>query len=141
MTKMKACGFAVALVVLVFAFAPVKVNAGGFAATLISPKAGAVLVPGERVKVEWKTTLPNPINLSWCETELWLSIDGGKTFPMCITPLMDPRVTFFYWTVPNMPTKTAILDVRFGCESIFPESYSPQYASPFEITEPRAQLY
>jgi hypothetical protein len=58
--------------------------------------------------------LPN-IDLSWCELELYLSVDGGATFPFRITPQLDPRAAFFYWTVPNMPTATAVLDIRFGC--------------------------
>ncbi len=138
---MRSAGFTVMLFVLAFIFAPAKLDAGGYSATLISPKAGAILVPGQRVKVEWKTSIPNPIDVSWCEMEVWLSLDGGRTFTMCITPIMDPRATFFYWTVPNTPTKQAVLDIRFGCEGIYPESYSPQTTSPFEITQSTTQLY
>jgi len=138
---MKIAGLTVTLFLLALAFAPARLDAGNYSATLISPKAGAVLIPGQRIKVEWKSSLPNPIDLSWCEMEVWLSLDGGRTYTMCITPLLDPRVTFFYWTVPATPTKTAVLDIRFGCEGVYPESYSPQTASPFEITKPTAQLF
>jgi hypothetical protein len=106
---------------------------GGYSATLISPTAGAVLYPGERVRVEWSATLPST-SANMCEAELWLSLDGGRTFSFCITPQMDPKVRYFYWTVPNMPTKTAVLDIRFGCEHYYPECYSPQPQSPFVIS-------
>jgi hypothetical protein len=90
--------------------------------TLISPKAGQVLHPGDNVRVEWKTLTASRINWSFCELELWLSLDGGGTYPVRITPSMDPRITFFYWTVPDTPTNAAALDIRFGCEPISPKS-------------------
>lgn len=120
---------------------PATLNAqGGYAAKLISPSAGKVLFAGQQVRVEWKTLLPH-VDYSWCETEVYLSIDGGATFPFRITPQLDPRATFFYWTVPNMPTTAAVLDIRFGCEAHYPESYSPQTASPFTIAASGGQLY
>ena len=36
---------------------------------------------------------------------------AGETFPMCITPILDPKATHFDWTVPNMPTNAAVLDI------------------------------
>ena len=120
---------------------PATLNAqGSYAAKLVSPAAGQALVPGQQVRVEWKTLLPH-LDYSWCELEVYLSIDGGATFPFRITPQLDPRVTFFYWIVPNMPTNAAVLDIRFGCEAYYPESYSPQTASPFRITPNVGQLY
>jgi hypothetical protein len=73
--------------------------------------------------------------------EVYLSLDGGRTFPFRITPQLDPRASFFYWIVPNTPTSTAVLDIRFGCEANYPESYSPQTRSPFAIAHSTAQLY
>ena len=65
--------------------------------------------------------------------EVWLSLDGGKTYSMIISPWMDPKAQYFWWTVPNMPTNAAVLDVRFGCEPGYPECYAPQPASTFVI--------
>lgn len=73
--------------------------------------------------------------------EIWLSLDGGKTFPTYIVPFMDPRSKYFYWTVPNTPTNAAVLDIRFGCDLHYPESYSPQPASTFVIAQTAGQLY
>ena len=52
---------------------------------------------------------------------------------MCITPVMDPKAQYLYWTVANLPTNTAVLDIRFGCEGWYPEIYAPQPASMFII--------
>jgi hypothetical protein len=100
---------------------------------LISPVAGQVLYPGQKIMIEWKHMLPN-IPLAGCESEAWLSLDGGSTFSMWIT-FLDPRNTSFLWTVPNMPTNAAVLDIRFGCDLHYPESYAPQPASMFTIAK------
>jgi hypothetical protein len=73
--------------------------------------------------------------------ELVLSLDGGISFNTYITPPFDPRTRYFYWTVPNTPTNAAMLDIRFGCEVFYPESRSPQTASPFVIMQTAGQFY
>jgi hypothetical protein len=123
--------FAVALTVAP-QFVTTSNAAGTYSATLISPRVGQVLYPGQKVRVEWKSVLPN-IELGACEMEVWLSLDGGRTFTMWISPWMDPKAQYFYWTVPNTPTNAAVLDIRFGCEPGYPESYAPQPASTFVI--------
>jgi len=71
-----------------------------------------------------------------CEAEVWLSLDGGRTFTAWISPWMDPAgPKYFDWTVPNWPTNAAVVDIRFGCETRYPESYSPQPASTFVIAQ------
>ena len=111
-------------------------SAGGtYSATLISPRVGQVLYPGQHVRVEWKSVLPNLKGLAGCEMEVWLSVDGGRTFLMCISPWLNPKDTFFDWTVPNMPTNAAVMDIRFGCEVFYPETYAPQPASTFVIAQ------
>lgn len=109
-------------------------NAGGtYSAKLISPRVGQVLYPGQHVRVQWKSTLPNMERLVGCEMEVWLSVDGGRTFLMCVSPWLNPKENSFDWTVPNMPTNAAVLDIRFGCEVFYPESFAPQPASTFVI--------
>lgn len=133
---MKNRGFVVIVIAVALSVAPILVNtskaAGGYSAQLISPRAGQVVCPGQTIRVEWKSTLPS-INLGACEMEVWLSLDGGRTFSMWISPWMDPKAQYFYWTVPNIPTNQAVLDIRFGCEPGYPESYAPQPASMFTI--------
>jgi hypothetical protein len=113
---------------------------GKYSAQLISPTGGQVLYPGQKVRVDWKSVLPS-INLEGCEAEVWLSLDGGRNFTMCITPIMDPKAQYFYWTVPNLPTNAAVLDIRFGCEGWYPENYAPQPASMFTISTSTVPSY
>ena len=139
-SKMKTLArFVVTLFLLAFAFAPSRMFAlppppPSFSVTLISPTAGQVLHAGQQVRVQWQTSIRNPIRWPSCEEmELWLSLDGGYTYAMQITPQMDPRTTFFYWSVPDMPTNSALLDIRYGCEPFYPETYNTQTPSPFVI--------
>src|SRR4249920_3313730 len=76
----------------------------------------------QQIMIEWNHTLPR-IPLAGCESELWLSLDGGSTF-MWIT-FLAPTSTSLLWTVPNTPTNSAVLDIRFGCDLHYPESYAP----------------
>src|SRR2546429_4832924 len=141
---MKTRGFVVAFFAVALSVAPQFVNtssaADKYSARLVSPTAGQVLYPGQQVRVEWQATFPKN-DAGGCEMEVWLSLDGGRTFTMCLTPHVDPHMTYFYWTVPNTPTNAAVLDIRFGCEFYYPESYSPQTNSPFVISQATGQLY
>jgi len=132
------------LFVVAFALAPQLLNTsrgtlaageGTYSAKLISPRAGQVLYTGQRVRIQWDASFPDMKNLHGCEMELWLSLDGGRTFSTCITPTITPRTKYFDWTVPNTPTSAAVLDIRFGCEHYYPETYSPQPESTFVIAQ------
>ena len=134
---MKIRGF-VALLAVALSVAPQFVNTSsaqtaGYSAKLISPTIGQVLHPGQTVRVAWNSKLPN-VNLGACEEEVWLSLDGGRTFTAWISPWLNPAgPKYFDWTVPNWPTNAAVMDIRFGCEPGYPESYAPQPASTFVI--------
>ena len=142
---MKTRGLLVTIFAVALGCAPLFVNAssaasGGYSAQLISPTAGQVLYPGQQVRVEWKTALPD-IPLPGCEMEVWLSLDGGAHFTLCLTPHLDPHAKYFYWTVSNTPTNAAVLDIRFGCDLHYPESYAPQSASMFTIAKSGVPSY
>jgi hypothetical protein len=137
---MKTQRFIITLFALTFAFAPQLFRTASaeprgpkYSAQLISPIAGEVLVPGQVVRVEWTSVLPKVVDLSWCETEIRLSLDGGTTFTW-ITGERDPRVKYFDWTVPNTPTNAAVLDIHFGCLGYYPETESLQVRSAFVIS-------
>lgn len=132
---MKTLGVVVILFLVAFAVAPANVNAQStYSARLISPTAGQVLHPGQKVRVQWEATLPNLKHVYGCEGEIWLSLDGGRTFPTIITPPGIPYTSrSFNWIVPNTPSNAAVLDIRFGCEWYYPETPSPQPASTFVI--------
>jgi hypothetical protein len=137
---MKIRGFVVAFFAVALSAVPQFVNtssaaSGGYSAKLISPAAGQVLHPGQIVRVEWKSVLPPVRYPDACEMEVFLSLDGGRTFNTLISPWLDPKAQYFYWAVPNLPTNAAVLDIRFGCEPGYPETYAPQPASTFVITK------
>lgn len=104
----------------------------GYGAKLISPKAGQVLVPGQVVRIQWTADFPN-VDLTMCEAEVLLSLDGGRTIHMRLTEQRNPKLQYFDWTVPNTPTKEAVLDIRFGCLNLYPETRSLQVQSAFVI--------
>ena len=83
---------------------------GKYSAKLISPRAGEVLHPGQVVRIEWTAKFPG-VDLTMCETEVLLSLDGGRTIYMLLTEQRNPQVQYFDWTVPNAPTNAAVLDV------------------------------
>ena len=138
--NMKAPRFILALLALTVALAPqmpesasAKPYKPGYSAKLISPRAGQVLVPGQVVRIVWTANFPD-VDLTMCETEILLSLDGGNTTYMRLTESRNPRVQYFDWVVPNAPTNTAVLNIRFGCLNIFPETPSIQLQSVFVIS-------
>jgi hypothetical protein len=125
------------LLALTFLFAPQSLQTASarrknsYGAKLISPKPGEVLIPGQVVRVAWTASFPD-VDLTMCEMEVLLSIDGGRTFTY-VTEQRDPTLQHFNWTVPKTPTKAAILDIRFGCLGIYAETSSLQVQSTFVI--------
>lgn len=103
-----------------------------YSATLITPTPGQVLIPGQTCRIQWTSTLPD-INPSLCETELRLSLDGGRTFTW-LTGERDPTVKYFDWVVPNTPSRAAVIDVHFGCLGYYPETASIQTQAAFVIS-------
>ena len=108
-----------------------------YSARLISPRPGEILTPGQVVRVQWTANFPD-VDLTMCETEVLLSLDGGNTIYMLLTEQRNPRIQYFDWTVPNTPTNQAVLDIRFGCLNIYPETSSLQLRSSFVIKSPPA---
>jgi hypothetical protein len=48
-----------------------------YSATLMSPRPGQILQPGKVVRIAWMANFPD-VDLSMCETEVLLSLDGGE---------------------------------------------------------------
>jgi hypothetical protein len=90
-------------------------------------------MPGQVVRIEWTADFPH-VDLTMCETEILLSLDGGATIYMFVASQRNPKVQYFNWTVPNAPTNAAVLDIRFGCLNLYPETSSPQVQSAFVIS-------
>ena len=135
---MKSKQLVLVLFALIFALAPQSPKTAfaqpnkRYTARLISPRPGQVLSPGQVVRIEWTADFPD-VDLSMCETEVFLSLDGGKTIYARLTESRNPAVQYFDWTVPNTPTSQAVLDIRFGCLNLYPETPSLQLKSVFTI--------
>lgn len=82
-------------------------------ARLVAPAAGAELQAGSLAVVEWEeTALPEHTE----EWEAFLSVDGGRTYPLRVTPHLDIGIRRFSFRVPDVPTQEARLMLRFGDE-------------------------
>ena len=136
---MKTPRFILALLALTVALAPQSPKTAfsrpytkDYSAKLISPRPGEVLVPGQVVRIQWTADFPD-VDLTMCEAEVLLSLDGGRTIYMRLIESRNPTLQYFDWTVPNTPTNEAVLDIRFGCLNIYPETRSVQIRSAFVI--------
>ena len=134
---MKTPRLLLALLALTVAMAPqspltARPQPGDYSAKLISPRPGQVLTPGQVVRIQWQANFPH-VDLTMCEAEVLLSLDGGRTIYMRLMESRNPTLQYFDWTVPNTPTNEAVLDIRFGCLNIYPETRSLQIQSAFVI--------
>jgi hypothetical protein len=80
------------------------------------------------VDVVW-SSFPDDVE----ELELLLSIDGGRTFPLRLTPQIDPRSGSFTWVVPRVAAQAARLRIRFGRDG---DEIEGEPGAPFSIYVP-----
>src|ERR1700712_2541253 len=88
----------------------------GAAVELLAPRAGATLAAGSEAELAWTpgagfSRLPDAE-----EWEAFLSLDGGATYPVRITPHLDQDLRRVRWQVPPIPAADARLLLRFGDE-------------------------
>jgi hypothetical protein len=86
---------------------------GAPAVQLVAPRAGATLAAGSTAELEWAPFAKLAGVEEW---EAFLSVDGGKTYPVRITPHLDQDLRRVTWQVPSTPTPDARLLLRFGDE-------------------------
>src|SRR6185295_2844329 len=80
---------------------------------LVAPQAGATLAAGATAELAWAPLAPFPEIEEW---EAFLSLDGGKTYPVRITPHLDQSLRRTFWQVPPIPTPDARILLRIGDE-------------------------
>jgi hypothetical protein len=85
--------------------------------TFLSPGKGEALAPGSIVEVRWTSLCNGPQDREIDEAELALSLDGGKTFPIRVTPELKPCTARFLWKVPALAAAHARLALRAGSEA------------------------
>lgn len=78
---------------------------------LTAPRDGAELTAGSLATVAWEDPPPDAV-----EWEAFLSVDGGRSYPMRITPHLDLAIRSFTFQVPAFPTREARILLRFGDE-------------------------
>jgi hypothetical protein len=84
---------------------------------LLSPAPHARLTAGTIAVIEWQAErhLLDP-EFEIEEWEAFLSLDGGRSYSIRLTPHMDVAARQFFWRVPDLPTPAARLILRFGNE-------------------------
>jgi hypothetical protein len=89
---------------------------------LAAPRDGTRLEAGSLAELEW-APLGGMGGMGGMggrerpeEWEAFLSIDGGATYPIRITPHLDRDLRRVLWEVPALPTRDARLLLRFGDE-------------------------
>lgn len=100
---------------------------------IVSPRAGDALVAGGKMRVEWRADDA----LAFEEWEAFLSLDGGATWPLRLTPHLDRRLRRVEVDLPEVPTRDARLLLRFGDER---EERELELAARLTITEPASRL-
>jgi hypothetical protein len=83
---------------------------------LVAPRAGATLAAGSTAELEWAagSGLAGVPHVE--EWEAFLSLDGGATYPLRITPHLDQDLRRVRFQVPPIPTPDARVLLRFGDE-------------------------
>lgn len=98
------------------ALAPVSARETAVPVRLLAPQAGVTLVAGSMADLEWAPLGGFDRFPEVEEWEAFLSLDGGATWPVRITPHLDQDLRHFHWQVPPVPTKDARILLRFGDE-------------------------
>lgn len=77
--------------------------------SILSPRENEVLTAGASHVVRW-----SPIPAEVDEFEILLSLDGGSSYPVRLTPQLDPATRAYLWRVPDLPARSARLRLRWG---------------------------
>jgi hypothetical protein len=83
---------------------------------LVTPHASTTLAAGSTAEIEWAPVAGFAELQTSEEWEAFLSVDGGATYPVRITPHLDSDLRRFRFQVPPIPTAHARLLLRFGDE-------------------------
>lgn len=82
----------------------------------LSPSAGEALAPGAIVDVRWAPICRTEGQREIDEAEIVLSLDGGRTFPVRVSPDLNPCTAKYVWKVPALPSSDARLALRAGMD-------------------------
>lgn len=83
---------------------------------VVAPAPGTELTAGSMASVEWEALEDGLGGRRIHEWEAFLSLDGGRTWPLRLTPHLDIGIRRFNFQVPAFPSRDARLLLRFGDE-------------------------
>jgi hypothetical protein len=83
---------------------------------LLAPWAGAALAAGSTAELEWTPGARFADLQKVQEWEAFLSLDGGATYPVRITPHLDQDLRRIRFQVPPLPARDVRILLRFGDE-------------------------
>jgi len=93
------------------------------ALAILAAPSRVLATPRGEVEIPGVVRAGDVVTLRWSgvpgdadELELLLSLDGGRHFPLRVSPELDARERVWRWRVPNVPTSEARLLVRWGNE-------------------------
>jgi len=96
---------------------PAAAQEAGAPVRLVAPQAGTRLAAGSMAELEWAPLAGFDRLLPKVEEwEAFLSLDGGATYPVRITPHLDQDLRRIRWQVPPFPARDARILLRFGNE-------------------------
>jgi len=81
---------------------------------IVSPRPGSELEAGGRAVIEWR--IASPAAPDFEEWEAFLSLDGGRSWPVRLTQHLDGALRRVTVDLPAVPTPDARLLLRFGDE-------------------------
>lgn len=107
---------------------------------VLAPQPGADLTAGSLATLEWQGE-EEAFGSSREEWEAFLSLDGGRTWPLRLTPHLDIALRRFSFRVPDFPSREARLLLRFGderqeAEVEIPGSFTISAGSGFPPVDP-----
>jgi hypothetical protein len=82
---------------------------------VVTPVPGAELAAGSLATLEWEES-GGGLGEHVVEWEAFLSLDGGRTWPLRLTPHLEIGLRRFSFRVPPFPSSDARLLLRFGDE-------------------------
>ena len=97
--------------------APGRAADARLAVRVVAPAPGTDLAAGSLATLEWEAAGEDAFGGRHIEEwEAFLSLDGGRTWPLRLTPHLDAGIRRFSFRVPAFPSREARLLLRFGDE-------------------------
>lgn len=104
---------------------------------LIAPRASAVLESGTTAELAWRPAAGFDALAGATEWEAFLSLDGGRSYPVRLTPHLDLGRRHFGFRVPDMPSDAVRLLLRIGDERA---ERAVRFPTPLRIVRPRSRI-